>query len=383
MPQFITTFCLLSAVIVISQLIRLSDVLATFGISLENILLPFLFILLPFFTFLIPMAFIFSVFLGFSRLSSDGELTAMLASGFSLRQAFIPVFMMGVVLYGLGAYSASYFEAWGRREYMAFSHRKAQTAIDNMLRVNLRSGVFLDNFLGYVLYSESISPDGTYMENVLLAPGRGQEKQNFILFAPSATIVGSVETGDLKMSFDYGMIHSSRPNSEESSVVKFKSMEIDLLRIFQDQIFGSDSFVDDYRSYPPQKLRDFLATVRNSETDENRQVYYKANFLFHQRFGMPFATIVFAFFGLIFGIQDERRGKSYGYVMTIVVIMIGYVIFMTFKWLAEKGLIDGIIGAWFPNVILGFFGGLLLWQKDRLALSESPLDPRYWKSNRA
>lgn len=365
----------------ISQLIRLSDVLATFGISLENILLPFLFILLPFFTFLIPMAFVFAVFLGFSRLSSDGELTAMLAAGFSLRRAFVPVFMMGVVLYGLGAYAASYFEAWGRREYMAFSHRKAQTAIDNMLRVNLRSGVFLDNFLGYVLYAENISADGTQMENVLLAPGRGQEKQNFILFAPSASIVGSVATGDLKMSFDYGMIHSGKPNSDESSIVKFKSMEVDLLRIFQDQIFGSDSFVDDYRSYPPQKLREYLGTIKNSEKPEDRDTFYKANFLFHQRFGMPFATIVFSLFGLIFGIQDERRGKSYGYLMTIAVIMIGYVVFMLFKWLAEKGYIDAIFAAWVPNLILGILGALLLWQKDRIALSESPLDPRFWKRN--
>jgi lipopolysaccharide export LptBFGC system permease protein LptF len=293
----------------------------------------------------------------------------------------VPVLAIGMVLYAFGTLSASYLEGWGRREFTAFMHRKSQTALDSMLRVNLKSGVFLDNFLGYVLYAESISSDGSQLENVLLAPGRGQDKQNFMLFAPSASIVGSVAKGDLKMSFDYGMIHSSKPNSEEASIVKFKSMEIDLLRIFQDQIFGADTFVDDYRGYSPGQLSDYLKTVKNSTKPEDRDTYLKANFLFHQRFGMPFATIVFAIFGLIFGIQDERRGKSYGYLLTISTIMIGYVVFMVFKWIAEKGSLDAFAASWIPNIILGGFGWLLLWQKSRLPLSESPLDMRYWKRN--
>ena len=51
LPQFLTSLCVLSSVIVISQLIRLSEVLVTFGLTLENLLMPFLFIMLPFSSF--------------------------------------------------------------------------------------------------------------------------------------------------------------------------------------------------------------------------------------------------------------------------------------------------------------------------------------------
>ena len=63
-PQFITVFCILSAVIVISQLVRLSEILVTFGLSLENVFLPFLFILMPFVSIIVPIALLFAVLLG-------------------------------------------------------------------------------------------------------------------------------------------------------------------------------------------------------------------------------------------------------------------------------------------------------------------------------
>ena len=47
--------------------IRLSEVLVTFGLTLENILLPFLFIMVPFLAFTIPIAYMFAVLLAFSR----------------------------------------------------------------------------------------------------------------------------------------------------------------------------------------------------------------------------------------------------------------------------------------------------------------------------
>jgi hypothetical protein len=74
MPQFVTVFCVMSAVIVISQLVRLSEILVTFGLSVENLLLPFLFILMPFISIIVPISIMFAILLAFSRLSADGEL---------------------------------------------------------------------------------------------------------------------------------------------------------------------------------------------------------------------------------------------------------------------------------------------------------------------
>lgn len=377
-PQFFTSLCILSAVIVVSQLVRLSEVLVTFGLSLENILLPFLFIMVPFLAFTIPIAYMFAVLLAFSRFSADGEFTAMLASGYSLRKAIVPVLLIGGILYVIAALCGMYFEPWGRRETVAFYHRKTQTELDNIIKVKLKSGVFLDDFLGYVLYAETISPDRTRFENVMLAPGRETIDQSFTLLAPSGGITGSVESGDLRMSFDYGVILASRPGEENVSVVKFKRAELDILRIFQEQIFGPDSASDDYRSFGPVRLWDYLQSHAPETMDHGeRKEYYKANFLFHQRLGLPFACITFALFAMVLGIQDERKGKGFGYTGAILTIIAGYVLQMGFKFLAEKGVVSAPIGAWLPNLLLLLFGSFLVYQKNRLPPSESTLDPHY------
>jgi lipopolysaccharide export system permease protein len=376
-PQFVTAFCILGVVIVISQLLKLSEIIVTSGLSLENVLLPFLFIMAPFLTFIIPMAFMFAVLLSFSRLSSDGEYTAMLAAGYSFRRSAVPVLFLSVLMYLVTVAAALNFEPWGRRELIQFLHRKAQTELDNLIKFKLKPSTFVSDFLGYVLYAEQVSSDKTYLTNVLLAPGGGtQSSQNFALFAPSATIQGSVEAGDLNMLFNYGVIYSGNASGRDLTVVKFKAAELDMIRIFQEQILGPDSTKDDYRSFPPGQLWSYIDEIKSDARKVDAVHYQKARFLLHQRIAMPFAIISFALFAMILGIQDERRGKNHGYVGSVLTIISNYILIMAFKWLAEHGKVSAPVGAWAPHVMLLTFASFLAYQKNRLPPSEATLDPK-------
>lgn len=363
------------AIIVVSQLVRLSEVLVTFGLSLENIFLPFLYLILPFISLTIPIAYLFAVLLSLGRFSADGEYAALLAAGYSLKRAAVPIMLVAAILYGVAATCALYLEAWGRRELVQFLYRKTQTELDNMVRYKMQSGVFLDDFLGYVLYAEKISDDRKKFENVLLAPGRAHSDEKFTLLAPSGSIAGSVAKGDLRLTLDYGVAYSSRPDSERTSILKFKRAEIDILRIFQEQILGPDSKEDDFRSYPPSELMAYVSSLKDNG-NRDRSTYLRARYLFHQRIGMPFAVIFFAIFGMVLGVSDPRRGKSRAFIGAIFVIIGGYVMTMAFKWLAERDYIGAPLGIWMPNMIMLAFGSFLLYQKNRLPPSESTLDFR-------
>src|SRR6476469_9546709 len=131
LPQFASALIVICSIIVVSQLVRLSEVLVTFGLSLENVFLPFLYIILPFIHLTIPMAYLFAVMLTFGRLSADGEYPELLAAGYSLARAAVPVLMLGVILYGVATASALNLEPWGRREMVQFLYRKTQTELDN------------------------------------------------------------------------------------------------------------------------------------------------------------------------------------------------------------------------------------------------------------
>jgi lipopolysaccharide export system permease protein len=374
-PQFLSALIVICSIIVVSQLVRLSEVLVTFGLSLENVFLPFLYIILPFISLTIPMAFLFAVVLTFGRLSNDGEYAALLAAGYSLRRASRPVMLTAVVLYFIAAASALNLEAWGRRELVQFLYRKTQSELDNMVKYKMQSGVFLDDFLGYVIYAEKISSDRTKFENVMIAPGSDNKKDNFTMLAPSGSISGSVETEDLMLSLDYGVAYSVRPGTDKTSILKFTRAEIDLLRVFREQITGGEAAEDDFRSYRPFELVEFIDKLK---TDPKRDegVFRRASYLLHSRIGSPFAVITFAFFGMVLGVSDPRRGKSAAYIGAIGTIIAGYILMMAFKWLAEAGHLSPVAAAWLPNLLLFSFGLFLVYQKNRLPPSEGTLDPQ-------
>ncbi len=371
-PQFASALIVICSIIVVSQLVRLSEGLVMFGLSLENVFLPFLYIILPFLSLTIPMAFLFAVVLTFGRLSADGEYAALLAAGYSLKRAARPVILLSLALYVVSATCALNLEAWGRRELIQFYYRKTQSELDNIIKYKLQAGVFLADFLGYVMYAEKISSDRSTFENVMLSPSGDNRKERFTMLAPSGAITGSVDQGNLRLLLEYGVAYSTRPDSDKTSVLKFTRADIDLLRVFREQL-GGDTAEDDFRSYRPGELSRFVDQLRD-DPKRDEDLYRRARYLFHQRIGAPFAVVTFAFFGMVLGISDPRRGKSSAYVGAIATIIFGYVLMMGFKWLAEAGHLSAPLAAWLPNVLLMILGGFLVYQKNRLPPSESTLD---------
>lgn len=371
-PQFLSAMIVICSIIVVSQLVRLSDVLVAFGVSVENIFLPFLYTILPFLSLTIPMGYLFAVVLSFGRLSADGEYPALLAAGFPLRRAALPVMAVAVILYGVAASAALNLEAWGRREMVQFLYRKTQTELDNLVRYKMQAGVFLEDFLGYVLYAEKISDDRTRFENVMLAPRASDKNGGFTILAPSGRMTGTVAGGDLRLLLENGIGFSSRADQDKSAVMRFHKAEIDILRIFHEQIIGADTAEDDYRSYRLTDLWQYIDSLRD-KAGSDPGLYRRARYLLHQRVAAPFAVITFALFGLTLGVSDPRRGKSLGYVGAVGTIIGGYILMMAFKWLAEQGSMPVPVAAWMPNVLLLSFGLFLLYQKNRLPPSEGTL----------
>jgi lipopolysaccharide export system permease protein len=367
-PQFFSTFIVFCSVIMVSQLVRLSEIFIAFGLTVENILLPFLYIILPFLTIIIPLSLVFSVMMAFSRLSADGEYAALLATGYSLRRASVPVIVVAFALYLVGTTSAMYLEAWGRREFVKFQYRKTQSELDSLIKFKMHEGVFLSDFIGYIIYAEKISKDRSQLTNVLVAPGAGARDSDFFMLAPRAEITGSVEKGEMRMVFHDGNTFSANPLLKTSTLAKFGTADIDLLRVFQQQIFGDDFAKDDYRSYPPTELIAFVKNLR--KTNARDPLYWKASYLLYSRVSNPFSVFAFALFGMVLGIQDARRGKGSAFIFTIIAVMLSYVLTMAFKWFGENGHISAISASWVPQLLLFAAAAFLVYQRNRLPPGE-------------
>jgi lipopolysaccharide export system permease protein len=357
-------------------MIRLSEFLLAFGFSFENVVLPIIFIVTPFLTFTIPISFMFALMLSFLRLSSDGEYTAMLASGMGLKRVLVPVSAITFVLLLASIYSGTFLESWGRREYLAFTFKKTQNELDNLIRSKMQPGVFVEDFLGYTFYSEKVDANKENYENVFISPKNEHATKGIAaVTAPRAVIKGSVEEESLKMTLFNGKSYSVEDDSKVTNISTFERLDIDILRLFRQQIFGSETRGNDYRSYSTLQLYNYLKGMEEVG-DVNTKKYYKPRFLFHSRISSGFATLIFAIFGIVLGIADARRGKAAAYTYAVATVIASYVFITSFKGVAEAGEVAAPFAVWFPLGIQFVFGMFLLYQKNRLPPSEAVLSPR-------
>ena len=84
----------------------------------------------------------------------------------------------------------------------------------------------------------------------------------------------------------------------------------------------------------------------------------------HKRFSIPFACLVFGLIGTPLGIQSRRAGKSGGYAISVVLLLIYYIFITAGENLGDTGRLPVLLAVWTPNLLLG---GVGLWLLTRVA----------------
>ncbi len=72
---------------------------------------------------------------------------------------------------------------------------------------------------------------------------------------------------------------------------------------------------------------------------------------FHKRFALPTACLVLALVGIPLGLSSKKSGKSGGFVLTIVLVFVYYVISLIGVSLARQGRVSPWFGAWLADFV--------------------------------
>lgn len=346
---------------------------------MENIFLPFLFIFLQFLSFIIPMAFLFSTFLVFNKLNTDNEYVAIISSGYSLIQLLKPVLTITVVLYIISILVSFFIEPWARRELLEFYNRKAKTEIENLINNKLQSGVFIEDFVGFSLYAQHVSDDKNHLDNIIIVP---YESDNFfILFAPTASFLGSISKNNLKFFIDYGLTYFSNIQQQESTIIKIKKMELDLMLLLKNKFYTKNiDLSSDYLAMYPYDLYKYLKKIKSAYKNlslKEQKKYRNASFYFYQKLFAPFIILAFGILGVVFGIYDPRTAKNFGYIFVLGTIMITYLVQMLFRGWAENGLLPAFWAVIIPISVFLILAIIFVIQKNKIPPSELAFNPRY------
>jgi lipopolysaccharide export system permease protein len=296
-----------------------------------------------------PIALLFAVLMGLTRLTQDSELKAAITLGFSpVRMAF-PVLLVGLTVTTLAFINQEAVTPRANEQAL----RVFKDIILQNPRVLVAAGQFLKDSQNQVIYiqPEGFLDDGQ-LRGVTVIQGDSNSVPRSITRAPKGQILK--DQGAIRL--EAGVRITFRASdARKVTVIHFKTATVPIKDLQQ----GSNVSLEPssmsvitlwqrVQSYRAQGLK-----VSNEETALNR------------KFAEPAAAIAFALFGVAMAFFSLRSSQNLGFVGVAFLTFFYYATWSVFKALGENGALPPVVAAWAPDVVYAGAAVVLFWIANR------------------
>ena len=299
-------------------------------------------------TFTIPMSVLVGILLGLTRMASDGEVTAMRASGLGARVLLVP---LGIFI-GLGCALTLHLS-------IAVAPAANQDRVELEREIGLRqiSGeiqprIFEERFPDWVLYVQDVRSGPNPVWRGIFLADLSNPAGPKITLAREGIFLSSPDQNQIQLHLVQGSIHEVAPESSEYSIATFSETDIPI-------------------QLPPPPPSSVKPNARRSmaelaEIPQGAPEWLEAQFEFHRRFALPFAALFLSLVGIPLGLSSEKGGKSMGIILTLLMVVAYYTLFIGGMSLARQGWLPPWLGVWLANLLFGVGGIILVSRVDRI-----------------
>ena len=365
-PNFVLGLTVFSFVLMLNEILRLARILITQSAGLANILGILANLLPSVLCLTVPMAVLLGILLALGRMSADSEVVALRASGVSLYRLLVPVLVAAALGWALSSYLMI--------RVLPDSNQRVRQRLFQILttkaKTDIRPRVFYDNlFPGMVLLVLDIPTGSPTWQNVLMAE----------LSDPAAPRITLAREGELLVDSEKRTVTLLFRQGETHSVSYADPKNYDFQRWRETRVpIQAEAF------FPPDDV-DVPRGAREMHIPQLAQMYRETSLPvylveIHKKFSIPFACFVFGVVGLALGIQNQKGGSSWGFVVSIAIIFLYYVFIQMGDGVAKQGKLPPLVAMWSSNVVLAIAGFLVLSRNAR----EAPLPfrrPLHWMTS--
>ena len=307
--------------------------------------------------FTVPLGVLVATLITLSRMSADGEITAMRAAGIPGRRVVPSILLFGCLAMCLAAASSLWLKPWAIRE----SFRVENQLIEGGLTSDVQPRVFEERFPNSILYVTDVTTGQTgRWRRVFLAditppenrpPGTERGDAPRITLASEAVVVADAAVSRLQLSLRNGSTYEVGQNNADYRITAFPA---------GDQALAASKPAE-VRSTRPTVEMDTLPLYRQAYHDNalDRIAKLEARIEFHQRFALPLACILMGLVGVPLGITRRRAGKSAAVVLTAVLAFLYYMGLISCISLARQGTLSPEIAVWLPNLVFALGGAFM------------------------
>jgi LPS export ABC transporter permease LptF/LPS export ABC transporter permease LptG len=322
--------------LLIQQILILSKTLISKGATVGTIFKILLFLLPDFFAFTIPMATLMGVLAGMSRLSSDSEIVAFRTMGLRNRQLLKPVMLFSVVTWLVSSWLIMYLAPEANYRF-----NKLYTGVALSQTISgIKPGVFYQGLPFYSLYFRDQDRNSDWRD-VFLCSMMKPDEDTLIFAKRGKFIYKQFQKDNFIVLFD-GVVHGFKKSEPGKYSLTFFSQKTEM-------ISNLVTFRQTRRS--SQLVFPQLVGKMRAEPGD---VLLKLEF--HKKFALPFACLALGFLGMSLGISTRKGGKTSGFVISLGVIFIYYVLMTLGRNLIIKRIVSPFWGSWAPTLFLVAIG---------------------------
>ena len=309
--------------------------------------------------FTIPFGVLVGTLVALSRMSSDGEITAMRAAGIPGRRLVPPVLVFGLLAALAAAASSLWLKPWSFREF----YRVENQMIARQLTADVQARVFDEQFPNSILYVNDVTSGPTpQWRRILLAdvtppeerkPGTAERGDSpMITLASEALAVPDVANNRIQLSLRNGSTYEAGKEATDYHIGAF---------VNGDQWVNAQK-PNEVRASRPSIEMDTIPLFRQAYHDStlDREQILDSRIELHTRLALPLACVLLALAGVPLGISSRRSAKSAAVVLTAAIAFLYWMGLISCIGLARQGTLPPGVAVWLPNLVFAAMGAIMI-----------------------
>ena len=337
----------LTGLLLAQDLVGLSDLIINRGSGASAVIQIIFHTFLPLATLTLPFAFLIGTLLGLGRLKADCEVLVIEAMGISGRTLLWPVSLIAIVM--------TIFTFLLTLEIAPYAARSRSQLFQQLVQDNpgviLRPGI-VHEFGGSKIVVREISARGDQLRGVLLwmeEDGQANLIGNTI-FAEQATLTPQHNASATLTLLDGVALIPPQQGGGETRFNRFSTT-------LEGYAIAKDASED-------RLARASLASLARLAADPgpSPRLALQAHTEFHRRFASPAACLVFGLLAVALVLQSRQLSRATSGIAGLFVTIAYYGLVQLGEGLAQAQILGVGVSAWLPNITIGSFALLLLYQ---------------------
>ena len=340
--KFISTlFIVLIAFIAIFIIVNIIDFLDKFierNLTSKEILLYYIYTVPLFINIALPMSILIATIHTIGSLQKTNEITAIKASGISIRRIGLPIIFSGVIFCFISFFFENIIVVKSMQK--RFPIEKKLKPHDSKYMKNRKTDIFyhLDNsFLEIKKFN--YKNDTGY--NISLQKYDGSD---LVYRIDAKKMIWQADESNWKLS--NGSIREWKNNDFDYTTFKNKILYLDDIK---PSIIKKDFVPPEEMDY--WELSDLILKFKKNGIDATRWLVNK-----HYKTAFACVPLIMVIFGIALSIQKPRGNSAVGIGLSIIVIFMYYALITFGKTLGYNGVLSPFVSVWLINFVFLIFG---------------------------